>query len=88
MDDERHEHISRLAHEIWEKEGRPEGQDAEHWQAARRLIEASETEGMTVLSDPAAPGDIRSADDRRAKPGVPAAALHRSDAPNRERSAR
>lgn len=85
MDDERHEHISRLAHELWEKEGRPEGRDAEHWQAARRLIEASEAEGMTVLSDP---GDIRSADDHGAKPGVPAAALHRSDAPNRERSAR
>ncbi|MBZ4689353.1 MAG: hypothetical protein JG765_604 [Cereibacter sp.] len=85
MDDERHEHISRLAHEIWEKEGRPEGRDAEHWQAARQLIEASETEGMTALS---APGDIRSADVRGAKPGVPAAALPQSDAPDLERSAR
>lgn len=87
MDDERHERISRLAHEHWEKEGRPEGRDAEHWQTARRLIEASEAESTSASSQPAAPGDIRSAG-RGPEPGVSTAALHRSDAPDGERPAR
>lgn len=87
MDDEKHELISRLAHELWEKEGRPEGRDAEHWQAARRLIEAGEAEGMSASSEPAASGDIRSTD-RGPKSGLSAAAPQRSDAPDAERPAR
>lgn len=43
MNDEDHEQISRLAHELWEKEGRPEGRDAEHWQTAKRMAETGET---------------------------------------------
>ena len=31
--------IRRRAHEIWEREGRPEGRHAEHWARARREIE-------------------------------------------------
>lgn len=29
-----HEEISRRAHEIWEREGRPEGRQVEHWLTA------------------------------------------------------
>jgi Protein of unknown function (DUF2934) len=32
--------ISELAHQIWETEGRPHGQDARHWEMARKLAES------------------------------------------------
>lgn len=32
--------IRQRAHEIWEREGKPEGRHAEHWAQARREIEA------------------------------------------------
>ena len=34
--------IRRRAHAIWEREGRPEGRQQEHWERARREIEAEE----------------------------------------------
>ena len=36
------ERIRRRAHEIWEREGRPEGRHEEHWARARREVEAEE----------------------------------------------
>ena len=36
------ERIRRRAHEIWEREGRPEGRRGEHWARARREVEAEE----------------------------------------------
>ena len=33
------ERIRQRAYEIWEAEGRPEGQEADHWQRARDEIE-------------------------------------------------
>jgi hypothetical protein len=32
--------IQQLAHEIWEAEGRPDGQSARHWAMAGRLVDA------------------------------------------------
>ncbi|MDR0181908.1 DUF2934 domain-containing protein [Lysobacter arvi] len=32
--------IEQLAREIWESEGRPEGQALRHWNMAERLVEA------------------------------------------------
>ena len=34
--------IRRRAQAIWEREGRPEGREQEHWAQARREIEAEE----------------------------------------------
>jgi DUF2934 family protein len=34
--------IRRRAHAIWEREGRPEGRQQEHWEQTRREIEAEE----------------------------------------------
>jgi hypothetical protein len=34
------EAIRRRAHEIWEREGRPEGKQAEHWERARAELDA------------------------------------------------
>jgi len=38
---DREESIRRRAHEIWEQEGRPEGQHERHWQQAASEIEAN-----------------------------------------------
>ncbi|WP_415768854.1 DUF2934 domain-containing protein [Pseudomonas sp. LB3P38] len=32
--------IREFAYQIWESEGKPEGQDARHWEMARKLAEA------------------------------------------------
>ncbi|HET6395978.1 MAG TPA: DUF2934 domain-containing protein [Pseudoxanthomonas sp.] len=43
MDSEtRQARIRELAREIWEAEGRPEGQSLRHWGMAERLVEAEE----------------------------------------------
>lgn len=36
--------IRQFAYEIWEAEGRPEGQDARHWEMARKLAESQTLE--------------------------------------------
>lgn len=36
------EQIRRRAYEIWEREGRPEGREAEHWRRAAEELAASE----------------------------------------------
>lgn len=36
-----HNDISRLAHALYEKDGRPEGKDLEHWFNAESMIEAN-----------------------------------------------
>ena len=43
MTNEHEQRIRELAHHIWESEGRPQGEDARHWQMAERLVEASES---------------------------------------------
>jgi hypothetical protein len=45
--------IARVAHAIWEAEGRPEGRDHDHWTRARHLIE----EGRAEAEYPLAAGD-------------------------------
>jgi len=39
-----HDDIARIAQAIWEREGRPEGKDHEHWTRARGLIEDGQVE--------------------------------------------
>lgn len=36
--------IRELAHQIWESEGRPEGQAERHWRMARSLAEAEQAQ--------------------------------------------
>ncbi|MCD7098042.1 DUF2934 domain-containing protein [Stenotrophomonas sp. MMGLT7] len=41
MDAERRRRrIEQLAHDIWQAEGRPDGQAARHWAMAERLVDA------------------------------------------------
>ncbi len=43
MSDDKQDRIRQRAHAIWEGQGRPEGQDREHWAQATREIEAEDT---------------------------------------------
>ncbi len=43
--------IRELAHQIWESEGNPHGEDARHWEMARKLAEA---EALTPSKAPKA----------------------------------
>ena len=38
--DQREARIRQLAEEIWEAEGRPDGQELRHWGMAERLVDA------------------------------------------------
>lgn len=46
--------IARVAREIWESEGRPEGRHEAHWQRAREMLEAGE--GQDHAPRPVQPG--------------------------------
>jgi len=61
--------IARVAHSLWEAEGRPEGRDHEHWMQAKRLIEEgrAEAEGAPRPVQPgfadASPGTVPEMED-------------------------
>lgn len=55
MSDDRIDRIRQRAHEIWEREGREHGRDAEHWSRAEAEIVAEEANGgPSELAAPAA----------------------------------
>ncbi|NYZ14949.1 DUF2934 domain-containing protein [Azospirillum sp. RWY-5-1] len=55
MPDDRTDRIRQRAHEIWEREGRADGRDAEHWSRAEAEIAAEEANGgPSELAAPAA----------------------------------
>lgn len=43
------QHIRELAYDIWQSEGCPEGQDARHWEMARKLVEAQGGAGTPTV---------------------------------------
>jgi len=45
--------IRRRAHEIWEREGRPEGRDAAHWELASEEIAIQDNYRDTLKPNPA-----------------------------------
>lgn len=50
VDDKR---IREFAYQIWESEGKPEGQESRHWDMARKLAEA---EALAPKAKPRKPG--------------------------------
>jgi len=42
MTDDRHHRIRQRAHAIWESQGRPHGQDRDHWDQATREVDAED----------------------------------------------
>ena len=41
--------IRELAHQIWESEGRPEGQDTRHWEMAIKLLDSEQQGDLQPL---------------------------------------
>jgi hypothetical protein len=58
MPSDREEKIRRLAYELWEIEGRPEGRHHEHWERAARELEAEEGGSAEDAEIPAMPDDF------------------------------
>ncbi|TNC61516.1 DUF2934 domain-containing protein [Rubellimicrobium roseum] len=86
----REDRIRERAHEIWEREGRPEGRHDEHWRLAteeidREFQEATQMDSLRGASlDPAEPAPARR---RRAAAGSGAAATAAPAEPARRRKA-
>ncbi len=59
-DQTREERIRAKAHALWEKEGRPDGQDGRHWDEAQKLID----EADSVAAGQGPKGPKREAPDR------------------------
>lgn len=57
MESSREERIRQRAYEIWERDGRPHGRDAEHWQQAAAEIDAE-----------TAPAGAEAASEQQARP--------------------
>jgi hypothetical protein len=52
MDTDREQRIRACAHAIWEREGRPEGREDEHWRLASDEIEREDSgSGMGAISE-------------------------------------
>ena len=70
--------IREFAYQIWESEGRPDGQEARHWEMARKLAEAetlapSPPPARKTRAKPAAPTDKAVAAKKPRAPRKPAA---------------
>lgn len=69
--------IRELAHQIWESEGKPHGEDARHWEMARKLAEA---EALTP-SKPKAGAKPKASAPKPSPKAKPAAAAASKPAP-------
>jgi len=56
-DERREERIRQRAHEIWEREGRPEGREQAHWDMASELVAQEEHHADTLRRNPSRGGD-------------------------------
>jgi hypothetical protein len=58
MDTDREDRIRQRAHEMWERDGSPEGRHEEHWKAAETEVDSEDAAGdaKSPLSDPGSPG--------------------------------
>ncbi|MCP3751985.1 DUF2934 domain-containing protein [Pseudomonas sp. SBB6] len=63
--------IREFAYQIWESEGRPEGQEQRHWDMARKLAEA---EALAPKVTPRKPAKAPPASTSKAKPAGATAA--------------
>jgi hypothetical protein len=52
MNDDREQRIRERAHQIWEREGRPDGQEQSHWErASREISEEDRTRAGTIQEE-------------------------------------
>ncbi|MBI4339558.1 MAG: DUF2934 domain-containing protein [Chloroflexi bacterium] len=52
---EREEEVRRIAFDLWQQEGRPEGRALEHWLKAQKVMEESRPAEAAVQAAPSAP---------------------------------
>lgn len=74
MSNDRIDRIRKRAQEIWEREGRPNGREADHWSRAEAEIVAEEVEGKAKVPPAACavePGPVQ--DSRRRTRAAPKA---------------
>lgn len=55
MSGDRDERIRKKAHDIWEKEGRPEGEGYKHWAQAEAEVDAEDKPAKKAPAKKAAP---------------------------------
>ena len=65
--------IERRAYELWERDGRPEGRDKEHWQQAEQEIAAEQGGEEPPLPEHYAPGETGGPGEPEADTGLPEA---------------
>ena len=58
MYQEDQERIRIRAHQIWEREGAPEGRDTEHWEMAREEIAIADNQNLATKPNPVAAGKL------------------------------
>ncbi|MEW5729110.1 MAG: DUF2934 domain-containing protein [Pseudomonadota bacterium] len=58
MDEIPDDKIRERAHHIWEREGRPDGRDQDHWQMARTELAMEMNPGVAMEPNPAAERDV------------------------------
>ncbi len=75
--------IRRRAHAIWEREGRPEGRQQEHWAQARREVEAEKGASPPRAAAPDGSPTPTAPDNGGTTPGEAAAAAAAVGAPRR-----
>jgi hypothetical protein len=56
MYQEDQDRIRARAHQIWEREGKPEGRHAEHWEMAREEIAIEDNQNLATEPNPVADG--------------------------------
>lgn len=55
MDDDREDRIRARAHEIWQREGSPEGRENDHWKEAEQELDAENTGAGSAVSQDTTP---------------------------------
>jgi len=83
MEPDQEARIRERAYEIWVREGRPHGRDAEHWQKAQAEIAAE----SGAVADRAAAGSKPRTEAPSSPPVVPTAPSSNATAPLRSRRA-
>jgi hypothetical protein len=49
--------VQQRAYEIWEREGRPEGREADHWALAMEEVAIEDNQSQTLMPNPSQGGD-------------------------------
>lgn len=65
------ETLKQIAYRLWEKQGKPDGMDFEHWLEARRELDGQNSDGLTgsITSSVAPPAPKNKANPPKRKAG-------------------